>query len=256
MAKHGGAWKVAYADFITAMMALFMVLWILGTEQELLEQMQEYFRNPPTPWDRQSGKYLVDIGEFVGTMREGHHEDTFFNEMDPSLLKGIMEDFSRMVQSELSQSDAAPVEMVLTSDGLRMIIFDRENTPMFLEGSRELTEWGDFLVQNLAWLLSRYNFNVVIEGHSGPPASEEAGDDPDFGPWELSTGRANVVRRMLEKYAGGEVGISRVTGYGDKRPLEGGETRGRTHQRITLSLTLPNPLNGDPDVPAEPVEDR
>jgi chemotaxis protein MotB len=145
--------------------------------------------------------------------------------------------------------------MVLTSDGLRMIIFDREDTPIFLDGSRELTEWGDFLMQNLAWLLSRYSFNVVIEGHSGSPSAEETAGDPEYGPWELSTGRANMVRRLLEKYAGGGVGISRVTGYGDKRPLEDGEGNGRTHQRITLSLTLPNPTGYQSGAPAQAPED-
>lgn len=243
MSKHGGAWKVAYADFITAMMALFMVLWILGSEQELLEQMQEYFRNPPSPWDRASGKFLVEIGENMGIRKEGNTDDGVFDNVDPSVIKGIIESFYRTLQIDIRNEDVPPVEMVITSDGLRLIIYDREDSPMFARQSSELTEWGDFLLQNLAWLLSRHEFEAVIEGHAEPGMAAES----DYGPWELSVDRANKVRRMLEFYAGGEVGIHQVSGYGSEQPLaEDLQTEGRTHQRITVSLTLPDPLSGMP----------
>jgi chemotaxis protein MotB len=247
MSKHGGAWKVAYADFITAMMALFMVLWILGSEQEMLEQMQEYFRNPPSPWDRVSGKFLVDIGENMGVRREGADEDLLFQKMDPSVIKGIIESFYKTLQIDIRDQEVPPVEMVITSDGLRLIIYDRDDSPMFEDRSSELTEWGDFLLQNLSWLLSRHEFEAIIEGHSEPGmvAADESLDA--YGPWELSVDRANRVRRMLEFYAGGEVGIHEVSGFGSERPLaEELQTAGRTDQRITVSLTLPDPVNGMP----------
>lgn len=244
MSKHGGAWKVAYADFITAMMALFMVLWILGTEEELLEQMQEYFRNPPSPWDRMSGKYMLDIGDFEGIRDEGRDEEAFFEAVDPAIMKGILNTFYQLLQIDTTQTEIPPVEIALTSDGLRVMIYDRQDTPMFTPGSTDLTEWGEFLLQNLAWLLSRYEFETVIEGHSAEIVDSRGREG--YGPWELSVDRANQVRRSLEFYAGGEVGINRVTGYGALQPLEEGEGNGRTNQRITLSLSLANPIQDLP----------
>lgn len=249
MAK-GGAWKVAYADFITAMMALFMVLWILGAEEELLEQMQEYFRNPPSPWEQVSGKYMVDVGEFSTLAREEHQENAFFENVDPAVLRGIIQEFQRLLQIEAEQGDAPPVEMLLTSDGLRMIIFDKPETRFFEDDAgTELTEWGEFLIQNLAWLLSRYEFLVEIEGHSGSDVEgmEEAGlsgnleaeEGGEYGPWELSVDRANAIRSRLQFFAGGDVGIRRVSGYGDTQPLDESLRKGRPNQRITLSLSIP-----------------
>lgn len=238
MAKHGGAWKVAYADFITAMMALFMVLWILGTEQELLEQMQEYFRNPPSPWDQVSGKFLVDMGDNMGLRREGEAEEALFEKMDPSVIRGLVETLYKALQIDVSSAEIPPVEMVITSDGLRLVIYDREDSPMFEEKSETLTEWGDFLLQNLAWILSRKEFEAVIEGHAEPGMVETGDGD---GPWELSLNRANTVRQSLEFYAGGDVGIQRVSGMGSQAPLEESlQVPGRTNQRITVSLSLPN----------------
>lgn len=238
MAKHGGAWKVAYADFITAMMALFMVLWILGTEQELLEQMQEYFRNPPSPWDRLSGKFLVDMGDNMGVRREGEADEALFEKMDPSLIRGIVQSLYTALEIDASSAEIPPVEMVITSDGMRLVIYDREDSPMFGEESDALTEWGDFLLQNLAWILSREGFEAVIEGHAEPGMAETGNGN---GPWELSLNRANTVRQSLEFYAGGDIEIQRVSGLGSQAPLEESlQVPGRTNQRITISLSLPN----------------
>jgi chemotaxis protein MotB len=234
----GGAWKVAYADFVTAMMALFMVLWILGSEQETLEELQEYFRNPPSPWDQASSKYVVDTGDYYGFSKQNQATEDFFNSPDPAILEGILSDFNTALQAGTFE-DAPPVKMTLTSDGLRMVIFDRENTPMFNTGGLELTDWGQFLLQNLAWLLTRYDFKVTIDAHceAGNP-----GVSPDYGPWELTSDRANKVRRELVYYAGEDIGIGRVSGYGATRPPGPDEGDGATHQRIIVSLSLPDPV--------------
>ncbi|MEX0322944.1 MAG: flagellar motor protein MotB [Puniceicoccaceae bacterium] len=244
MAKGGGgAWKVAYADFVTAMMALFMVLWILGSESEMLEHLQEYFRNPPSPWDRKSSKFLVDMGEYTGLRKEKVDTEGYFSEMDPTILKGVVENFYKMLKIDTEPGEIPPVEIVMTSDGLRLIIFDRKDTPMFEKDNAVLTDWGDFLIQNLAWLLSRHRFDVVIEAHTEPleqPKPRVVGRDT-YGPWDRSVDRANKVRRMLELYAGGEVGIHRVTGFGNKQPLAEADGVGRTHQRVTISLSFVDP---------------
>lgn len=242
MAGGGGAWKVAYADFITAMMALFMVLWILGSEEELLKEMQEYFRNPPSPWTRESGKFLVEMGDFEGLLEEDF-EEAAVSRADPALLMGIIEDFYKLLKIDVEEDAQPPVEIMLTADGLRMVIFDRQDSPLFDANSDTFTQWGAFLMQNLSWLLTRHGFRVVIEGHGDPEMPVREVNGQPFGPWELSVSRANAVRRSLEFYAGeGALRIQRVVGYGDTQPVEQpNAASGRTHQRITLSLSLPGP---------------
>lgn len=238
MAGGGGAWKVAYADFITAMMALFMVLWILGSEEELLEQLQEYFRNPPSPFDSQSGKFPVDIGEFSGHSAVDDKE-LYYDSKDASVLQGVMDEFYKVLDVSISSEEAPPVEITITSDGLRLVMFDREGTRLFNDSKAELSEWGQFLTQNLAWLLSRYPFDVVIESHSGELDELQAKEFTDqYGAWELTSDRSNEIRRSLQFYANGDLDIKRVSGYGKTKPLEGGTGRGRTNQRVHLALSL------------------
>lgn len=237
MAKHGGAWKVAYADFITAMMALFMVLWILGNEEDLLEHFQEYFRNPPSPFDRQAGKYPVEIGEFSGNSGTDAQE-AFFERVDPSVLKSIVNEFYRVLDLQGDTGDPPPVELTITSDGLRMVIFDREDAPMFESREAELTSWGGFLLENLAWLLARYDFQIVVGSHSGggESAVAETGSDSS---WDLTLERANRVREELQNHSGGGLNFRQVSGYGASQPVEGPDEEGaRTDQRIILSLSL------------------
>jgi len=239
MAKGGGgAWKVAYADFITAMMALFMVLWILGSEEELLEQLQEYFRNPPSPFDQNSGKFPVEVGEFSGHS-SSEAKEAFFERVDPAVLQSMVNEFYRILDMEADADLAPPVEVTVVSDGLRVILFDRRDSPLFEDGRIELTPWGEFLSQNLAWLISRYPFEVVVESHSGERDAAFATEwSSDYGPWEITTDRANELRRRLQYYSNSDLVVRRVSGYGETVPLEGANDRGRTNQRITLSLSL------------------
>lgn len=234
----GGAWKVAYADFITAMMALFMVLWILGAEQELLEQLQQYFRNPPSPFEKQAGKFPVEIGEFSGHSSTDDKE-VFFDSKDPTVLQGVIEEFYKVLDVEMSSDEEAPVEITITSDGLRLLIFDRQDTRLFTDGGSKLTDWGMFLIQNLAWLLTRYPFDVVIESHSGElDKLHQDSWSENYGVWELTSDRANEIRRRLQFYANGHLDIKRVSGYGATKPLEDSEETARTDQRVSLSLSL------------------
>lgn len=237
----GGAWKVAYADFVTAMMALFMVLWILGAEQDILMELQDYFRNPPSPWESETSKYLIETGDHMGFSTEDEAREDYFNSPDPAILQGIVDEFNKLLESDMNDVPP-PVKMTLTSDGLRMVIFDRDDSPMFLPRGVDLTDWGMFLLQNIAWLLSRYEFEVTIESHCEPDMPVEK----NYGPWELTTDRSNKVRRELQHYAGGEVGIGRVSGYGATQPVEMDASEVSDfppiNQRVIISMNLPDPI--------------
>lgn len=232
----GGAWKVAYADFVTAMMALFMVLWILGNEQEALDQLQEYFRNPPSPWEENYNKFLVEIGEFQGFSDDRDGINQSFNASDPSVLKGIMDTFQQMLASSHEMEKLPPVEMDLTADELRMVLFDRDDMSLFRGDSTALTNWGNFMIQNIAWLVGRYGLQVTIESHTHP---DYIGNGDDYGPWELTSDRANKVRRTLAFYADGEISVKRVVGFGAVEPLEEGEDFMKPDERTIISLSMP-----------------
>lgn len=239
--KGGGAWKVAYADFVTAMMALFMVLWIIGAEQEILEHLQEYFRNPPTPFLERGSGVVMDLDQPSFRTGDTTKEDLFFSHADPQILAGLVNELYRLLNLD-PHDENRPVDVTITSDGLRLILFDRSDLPMFEEGGTAFTEWGAFMMQNLSWILARYEFRIIIDGHTGGRSGENG-----YGAWELSTDRANAVRRSLEHYAVDPGMIDRVSGYGDTRPLDDEEPGALANQRITLSLRLTEPVNLQPD---------
>ncbi len=238
----GGAWKVAYADFITAMMALFMVLWILGSEDELLEQLEEYFKNPPSPFTRESTKFdiISDEGDRDASRRT-KSDVAYFESFEPTILRGIVSEFKRVLNMEGNEKEPA-VEVILTSDGLRVSFYDKHEAPLFERGGARLTTWADFLVQNLAWLIARYPFDIVVESFAFEKPLEGSGHLKDGeSSWELSTRRANIMRRRLQFYANDQLNFRSVVGFGDvalfsEEELETGS--GRMEQRISLSLSL------------------
>ena len=238
-AHHGGAWKVAYADFVTAMMALFMVLWISAQDQRILIATSQYFQNPfHSPMNANSGvmpfnsnKTSHSEGRDVGSEKEPLSKN---KAIEMSFLNSVAADFYRMLHLDQTLEDK-PIDIQVTSDGLRITLFDRAKRPLFKNDSAELTEWGKFMMQNLAWMIDRHHFRVTIDGHTRAPAQPNAVDDHG---WELSASRANVSRRMLVYYAVEPALIERVTGYASTHPLPDEKPTAEANQRVTLSLSL------------------
>jgi chemotaxis protein MotB len=252
MGGGGGAWKVAAADFFTAMMALFMVLWILGSEQELLEQMQEYFRNPPSPWDRLANKYLVETGEFEGLSDLEDADKNFFNSDHASVLKGIRDAFMQLIEKQTTDRQP-PIDLSLVGDELRLILYNREDMSLFRGDTTALTEWGEFMVMNIAWLLTQHELQVTIESHV---SSDYRIKKASYGPFELTTDRSNRVRRSLEHFGKEGVDVKRVVGYGSVRPLRDGETELRKNDRTIISLSMPQQMTTEDFKQMRDIEER
>jgi chemotaxis protein MotB len=236
---HGGAWKVAYADFVTAMMALFMVLWICAQDKKILLATSRYFQNPfNAATDKSSGvmEFKSDRPKSGNGDQEGKNPDvlkqTDPKEIDLQFLSSIAKDFYRLLNMEEDLA-GKPIDIQVTSDGLRITLFDRARKPLFKDESQEFTEWGRFMMQNLAWIVDRYKFHVIIEGHS---RSGVTLPNPDYSLWELSSDRANASRRLLTYYAVDPKLIERVSGYADTRPVDGARPDSEENQRVTLSL--------------------
>ncbi|WP_414661701.1 flagellar motor protein MotB [Horticoccus sp. 23ND18S-11] len=231
MAGHGGAWKVAYADFVTAMMALFMVLWISAQDKEILISTSQYFQNPfRSPMDASSGVMPFNSNKSSSNNADGGLDRN--KQVQMTFLNSVAADFYRLLNLDESMA-SKPIDIQVTSDGLRVTLFDRAKQPLFARDSTDLTEWGTFVLQAMAWTIERHKFNVTIDGHAGVrPVSK-----PSYDNWDLSADRANASRRVLVHYAVDPRQIERVTGYADTRPIPG-ETGAESNERITLNLTL------------------
>jgi len=236
-AHHGGAWKVAYADFVTAMMALFMVLWIVSQDQKVLIATAQYFQNPfRSPMDASSGvmpfnsnKSTNSSGDGADTSRAGQMQMTFLN--------SVAADFYRLLNLDQDLANKA-IDVQVTSDGLRITLFDRAKRPIFVGDTADFTPWGRFVMQNLAWNIDRHKFRVTIDGHTKQRATVPNDPRQDYTDWELSSDRANAARRSLVHYAVEPGLIERVTGYADTKPVAGEPPTSEINQRVAMSLTL------------------
>jgi len=247
-AHHGGAWKVAYADFVTAMMALFMVLWICAQDKKILLATSHYFQSPfKSPLAANSGvmPYQKDNSSSQSEHSEDNPNASQSSDKDKaialSFLNSVAADFYRLLHLD-ENLDQAPIDVQVTSDGLRVTLFDRTKKPVFNENSAEFTQWGKFMMQNLAWMIDRHRFRVTIDGHTRSGLNLPK---PEYSAWELSTDRANAARRSLVYYAVDPAMIERVTGYADTRPLADQEATSDANQRLTISLTLLARENGE-----------
>ena len=227
---HGGAWKVAYADFVTALMALFMVLWISGQNVEIRKATSKFFQDPYNAFpERSSGLMSAQV---AGARNDESHTDPTAP-ANMGFLQAIAKELYRLVNVEEKQ-DEKTIDIQITSDGLRINLYNRAAKPVFVKDSAEFTEWGKFVIQTVAWLIDRYDFKVYIDGHT-PAGREEV--RKDYGSWELSADRANASRRALEHYAVNPKLIERVSGFGDTVPLPNTPPEADSNERMTISLS-------------------
>ncbi len=236
-AHHGGAWKVAYADFVTAMMALFMVLWISAQDQKILIATSQYFQNPfRAPMAATSGVLPFNSNQTTQSKgeNEGSEKDVKKKQIEMTFLNSVAAEFYRLLNLDKDLTEK-PLDIQVTSDGLRITLFDRAKRPLFVGNTAEFTEWGTFVMQNLSWTVERHHFRVTIDGHT---RTGMALNRSDYSPWELSSDRANAARRSLVHYAVDPGSIERVSGYADTRPVKGEAPESESNQRITLSLAL------------------
>ncbi|MBN1403972.1 MAG: flagellar motor protein MotB [Opitutales bacterium] len=235
---HGGAWKVAYADFVTAMMALFMVLWISAQDQEILIATSRYFQNPfSTPMDRTYGVMAGDKDGGGGVKQGDSPESTV---VDMAFLHQLANDLYRLLDVQKVAEDEKPIDISVINEGLRITVFNRREQPFFLKDSAVFTRWGELVVQNLAWLMDRYNMAVVIESYT---ADSFRSGSANYGPWELSGDRANAMRRGLVHYALDPEKIDRVTAYVSPAPKDVPPDEADLNQRVEISLIMKRSKN-------------
>jgi chemotaxis protein MotB len=214
--EHGGAWKVAYADFVTAMMALFIVLWLLSASERVQKAVGGYFQDP-TGKGRQTGTSTAGMGETLT--------------LTQSQLQQIKEKIQQAMKQMPTFKDMQnQVKMTITAEGLRIDLLETKRGLFFDTGNPAPTEAGAELLKVLAGELSKLPNKIVIEGHTD---SSPYGR-PDYSNWELSADRANAARRILTESGLDDTRISQVRGFADQRLLLKDDPTNPSNRRISI----------------------
>ena len=234
-AHHGGAWKVAYADFVTAMMSLFIVLWLLNSSEQVKKAVGGYFTDP-----KGHGK---DVGNGV---RANGNGSLSFKKEDISQLKEKLE---QAVRQSTPVALRENVVMTVTSEGLRVELIEGAGSTFFESGSPAPSEAGKELLASLAGEIGKLGNKVTIEGHTDSrPFTARAG----YSNWELSADRANAARRLMQSLGMREDQVSQVRGYADQSPRNQADPNDPMNRRVTMiilnqmSAQMPDPAPTGP----------
>lgn len=229
---HGGAWKVAYADFVTAMMALFLVLWLTAQDTRIKEAVERAFRNPFSSVTKESVGIIPNAEAQNTHKQEGKFDSA--SAADLELLRRVTEDLAKLLEHDADNQHSVQIE--LSPDGLRISVFDRSQRPIFEANSTQFTEYGTWVFSTLAWEIARYRtFQIELEGHTERGQVELR---PDYGPWELSSDRANATRRLLVERGVAHDQIHKVAGFGCTMPIPEQPPEAEVNRRITVVLRV------------------
>jgi chemotaxis protein MotB len=197
---HGGAWKVAYADFVTAMMALFIVLWLLNSSKQIQEAVGGYFKDP-TGTSSKVGSNMAGAGENFVLTRDNM----------PKLKEQLQQAMQQMSDFEKLKSH---IEMTVTTEGLRIELSESAAGTFFDSGSPKLNADGRELLVTLAQELGKLPNKISIEGHTD---SQPYVPTASYGNWELSADRANAARRLMQDNGIRADQVTQVRGFADQR---------------------------------------
>jgi len=214
---HGGAWKVAYADFVTAMMALFIVLWLMNSSKKIQEAVGGYFKDP------------TGTSKNVGTNMKGSGENFVVSKDNMPQLKEELEKAVRKMSSFDKLKDQ--VEMTVTPEGLRVELLESETGTFFDSGSSKLNGSGMELLQKLAQELGKLPNKISIEGHTD---SRPFSGGNQYSNWELSADRANAARRLMQENGLRADQVSQVRGYADQNLRKPQSPEDPSNRRISV----------------------
>ena len=228
---HGGGWKVAYADFVTSMMALFLVLWLVGSDTETKLAVQRYFRGEITKQGRNGTQEYAKPEPFETQIHDKASKDLIEQQDVKRELEKLREQLNNS-----SQAGDDQIRYEFIADGVRITAIDSASKPFFEPGTAKLTYYGEWVLKTTAWYLDRFPFTLEVEGHTQKGA-EEAGDGPSKN-WDLSTDRAIAARDLLQTSGLQPDRFWRVIGYSDRIPLEGTKPEAEQNRRITIVARL------------------
>ncbi len=257
---HGGAWKIAYADFVTAMMAFFLLMWLLGsTASGDLKGIADFFQNPlkiassggsgtgdsssvlkggGKDLTRRSGQVKggdIDAKSKTVNLKETNAEQARkeFEEREKALLGELKESIEKLIESNPALKQFKSQLLIdITSEGLRIQIVDEQNRPMFDTSSAELKPHTRVILREIGKALNAVHNKLSLSGHTD--AAQYGGGDKGFSNWELSANRANSSRREL--IAGGmdEHKVLRVVGLASTVLFDKNDPLSSINRRISI----------------------
>lgn len=276
---HGGAWKVAYADFVTAMMAFFLLLWLLSSSSKAkLEGLAEYFT--PTVGIKDSigigfngGEGNTKVGTKKeasaapnavtgntpsGTAPENPENAKVESDQDANLFKqgatALEQTFAKDGALKQYQDN---INIQMTPDGLKIDVMDSDKFGMFEPGTSRLTVHGQTILARIAELVKKLPNYMSLTGHTDASPAETG--RADYTNWELSSDRAQTTRRFLTKSGLEAERAKKVTGMADRELFTPQEPRGPKNRRVSLimlrgsHILIPDgavPKSAEPEVPA------
>jgi chemotaxis protein MotB len=210
---HGGAWKVAYADFVTAMMAFFLVMWLVTQTDGVRQSIAGYFRDPINFSEHANSTGILDGSNnlTLPIESESPEESITKNEEQPSPEQAAQE-IEAALERQMGKEEARQIEIKLTERGLLIQLVDEKDSVFFDVGSAVLSPNGVEAVSIIGRYIGPLGLDVVVEGHTdGRPYQTRTG----YSNWELSTDRANSTRRLLETSGVDPRSIKGVQGFAD-----------------------------------------
>ncbi len=230
---HGGAWKVAYADFVTAMMALFIVLWLMGSSEPVRKAVAGYFRDPSGhKQDNGTGQVGTSVKENIGIGKD-----------DMAKLKEKLAEAIRQSPDVGKLKDQ--VVMTVTGEGLRIELLEKDKSTFFETGNAQPTDSGNEMLQLLAAQLGKLPNRLSVEGHTdAQPYVSKTG----YSNWELSADRANAARKLIQQGGVRPNQVADVRGYADQRLRKPDEPESPSNRRVSIVVKYKTPE--DPPMPA------
>ena len=234
---HGGAWKVAYADFVTAMMALFIVLWLTNTSKPIQVAISGYFKDP-SGTGKQTGSSLDGSKESgsspaaskeTGNSLAGSGENFQLTKQNMGQLKEQLQRSIRSITDlyKLKKN----IEMTVTQEGLRIELLESAGGTFFDSGSATLNQSGRELITLLAVELEKVPNHVSVEGHTdAKPYSGKS----SYSNWELSADRANAARRLMQQAGLRGDQVSQVRGFADQRLRTAKDPLDPSNRRVSI----------------------
>lgn len=230
---HGGAWKVAYADFVTAMMALFIVLWILAQSEEIKEQVADYFNDPVGFMSGQGISILK--GSMKNSINESLFQDLMRREMDRERLsEKVSEIFGELRANPNFDEIMDNIVIEFVDEGLQIELREQEGESFFAIGTAQLNPDAAQLLRRLGSELAVIDNRLIIEGHTDSRPYSNTGTG--YTNYELSADRANSARRAL---IGGGVGkdqIAEVRAFADKKLKNPEDPYAAMNRRIDIII--------------------
>ena len=232
---HGGAWKVAYADFVTAMMSLFIVLWLMGSSEKVKKAVAGYF-NDPKGMSSQLGTVLTGSGPAI-------------SQLDTKDLEKLKEKLEAEIKARKDlEKLSKQIEITVTPEGLRIELLEGKNGTFYEIGSAKLSDSGQALLTLLASELKTLPNCLLIEGHTD---STPYSNDNGYSNWDLSADRANSARRILQQDGVRNNQVTQVRGYADQMLRVKDNPTDPSNRRV--SILVKNDTESVPDFSAAKV---